>query len=61
MDAHWAGDAPRYPAAKTLVVSFPGVDINSVITYTINRKVKNRPFFSKSCRMADETWTPSIV
>jgi len=46
MDAHWAGDAPRYPAAKTLVVSFPGVDINSVITYTINRKVKNRPFFS---------------
>jgi transglutaminase-like putative cysteine protease len=46
MDALWAGDAPRYPAAKTLVVSFPGVDINSVITYTVIRDIKNRPFFS---------------
>jgi transglutaminase-like putative cysteine protease len=46
MDARWAGDAPRYPAAKTLVISFPGVDINSVITYTLIRKIRNRPFFS---------------
>jgi len=46
MDAPWAGDAPRYPAAKTLVVSFPGVDIDSIISYTIIREIKHRPFFS---------------
>jgi len=46
MDAHWAGDAPRYPPAKTLVVSFPGVDVDSIIHYTMIRKIKNRPFFS---------------
>ena len=46
MDASWAGDAPRYPASKTLVVSFPGVDINSIINYTLIRKIKYRPFFS---------------
>jgi len=46
MDAPWAGDAPRYPAAKTLVVSFPGVDIDSVIHCSVIREIKNRPFFS---------------
>lgn len=46
MDAHWAGDAPRYPAARTLVLSFPGVDIDSIISYKMIRKIKNRPFFS---------------
>ena len=46
MDAEWVGDAPRYPAAKTMVVSFPGVEVGSIIEYTVVRKKKNRPFFS---------------
>ena len=46
MDASWAGDAPRYPAAITLVLSFPGVDIDSIISYTMIRKIKHKPFFS---------------
>lgn len=46
MDAGWVGNAPRYPAAKTLVVSLPGVEKGSIIEYTIVRKKKNRPFFS---------------
>jgi len=46
MDACWVGDAPRYPAAKILVVSLPGVEEGSTIEYTIVRKKKNRPFFS---------------
>jgi transglutaminase-like putative cysteine protease len=46
MDAAWVGNAPRYPAAKTLVISLPGVEKGSIIEYTIVRKKKNRPFFS---------------
>ncbi|KPA11712.1 Transglutaminase-like domain protein [Candidatus Magnetomorum sp. HK-1] len=46
MDAIWAGDAPRYPAAKTLVVSFPGVDVGSIISYTLVKEIKYQPFFS---------------
>jgi len=46
MDAVWAGDAPGYTAAKTLVVSFPGVDIGSIITYKLIRDVTYQPFFS---------------
>jgi len=46
MDAGWVASAPRYPAGKILVVSLPGVDIDSEITYTIERTCRNRPFFS---------------
>ncbi|MCX7846923.1 MAG: DUF3857 domain-containing protein [bacterium] len=46
MDAEWVGSAPRYPAGKILVVSFPAVDRDSEITYTIRRSCFNRPFFS---------------
>jgi len=46
MDAGWVGSAPRYSAAKTLVVSLPGVDVGSVVEYTIIYKMKDRPFFS---------------
>ena len=46
MDSPWAGDAPRYPMAKTLVVSFPGVDVGSIISYTLIREIKYQPFFS---------------
>ena len=46
MDAVWVGDAPRYPAARTMVVSLPGVEVGSIVEYTIIRKKKGRPFFS---------------
>ncbi|MGM0611752.1 MAG: DUF3857 domain-containing protein, partial [Thermodesulfobacteriota bacterium] len=46
MDAGWAGNAPRYPAEKTLVVSFPGVEIGSVLEYTIFRNKIRQPCFS---------------
>lgn len=45
LDAGWAGSAPRYPAGKTLVASFPGVEEGSLITYSYKRIKKNRPFF----------------
>ncbi|HOP47635.1 MAG TPA: DUF3857 domain-containing protein, partial [Desulfobacteraceae bacterium] len=46
MDAEWAGDAPRYPPSRVLVVNLPGVRTGSTIEYTIMRVKKNRPFFS---------------
>ena len=46
MDAGWVGAAPRYPAAKTLVASLPGVEVGSVIEYRIKRTCRNRPFFA---------------
>jgi len=46
LDAAWVGAAPRYPAAKTMVVSLPGVEVGSVIEYRITRTKRNRPFFA---------------
>lgn len=46
MDANWVGSAPRYPPERTLVVSLPGVEVGSVITYEIQRRVNGKPFFS---------------
>lgn len=46
MDAAWVASAPRYPAARTLVASLPGVDVGSEIRYTIVRHRRDRPFFS---------------
>jgi len=46
MDAGWVASAPRYPAGKILVVSLPGVDIDSEVSYQIERTCRNRPFFS---------------
>lgn len=46
MDASWAGGAPRYPAAKTMVVSLPGVEVGSLIDLTITHRKKNQHFFS---------------
>lgn len=48
MDAGWVASAPRYPAAKTLVASLPGVEIGSVIEYEYERIKKDRPFFADS-------------
>lgn len=46
MDAPWAGKAPRYPAGKIKVVNLPGVEIGSIIEYTITRVYRDQPFFS---------------
>lgn len=46
MDASWVASAPRYPAGKTLVVSFPGVETGSIIEYRLLIEKKDRPFFS---------------
>ncbi len=46
MDAAWVGAAPRYPAAKTMVVSLPGVDVGSVIDYEVVYENRGFPFFA---------------
>jgi hypothetical protein len=46
MDATWAGAAPRYPAAKTLVVNLPGVETGSVISVTTRSTQTNACFYS---------------
>lgn len=46
MDAPWVGEAPRYPVAKTLVANLPGVAVGSVLEYTVERRMQDRPFFS---------------
>ena len=46
MDAAWAGAAPRYPAAKTLVVTLPGVETGSVISVTTRFTQTNACFYS---------------
>ncbi len=46
MDAAWAGSAPRYPAAKTMVVSLPAVEIGSIIEYETLTEHTRHPFFS---------------
>lgn len=46
MDASWVAAAPRYPAAKTLVVSLPGVEVGGTVEYEIERTTWEKPFFS---------------
>lgn len=46
MDASWVGAAPRYPAAKIMVVSLPNVEPGSVIEYETLKTYRQRPFFS---------------
>ena len=48
MDAAWTASAPRYPAAKTLVVSLPGVQEGSVIETVVRRKSWDQPWFAGS-------------
>ena len=35
MDQSWVASAPRYPAGKRLVATFPNVQIGSVVSYKI--------------------------
>ena len=46
MDAGWAGGAPRYAPAKTLVVSLPGVETGSVITAVTCFRQRDGYFYS---------------
>ena len=46
MDVEWVSSAPRYPAAKQLMVNLPNVDVGSIIEYEIVRVRHDRPFFS---------------
>jgi len=46
LDAPWAASAPRYPAAKTLVVSLPGVEVGSIVTTSFRVTQRDAPFFS---------------
>ncbi len=46
MDESWVGSAPRYPAGKMMVISLPGVQIGSVIEYTVRSTSENRIPFS---------------
>lgn len=43
LDAGWVASAPRYPAAKRLVVNLPAVEIGSVIRVTTVQTVTNAP------------------
>ncbi len=46
MDAPWVGGAPRYPPARTLVVSLPGVETGSVISVATRSVRREAPFFA---------------
>jgi hypothetical protein len=46
MDAPGAGNAPRYPGGKIVVVNLPGVEVGSTIQYASVTVRKNRPFFA---------------
>ena len=45
LDADWVASAPRYPGAKTLVVSLPGVEVGATVAYAIKTSVKDQPMF----------------
>ena len=51
-DAAWVASAPRYPGAKTLVVSLPGVEIGALVEYAVKRRIKDQPMFSSSYAVA---------
>jgi len=63
MDSSWVGGAPRYPPSRMLVVSLPGVEEGSLITYQIERKVFGKPFFSiiKTFQGDDPVDSASII
>jgi hypothetical protein len=46
MDAPWVGEAPRYPAAKTLVAGLPGVEPGSVVDYIVEQRVQQADCFA---------------
>lgn len=57
MDADWVAAAPRYPPARTLVVSLPGVEIGSILEYACEVTQRGMPLFS--CRQTFRTDSPA--
>ena len=51
MDQGWVASAPRYPAAKTMVVSLPGVETGSVIRTSYRVIHRDKPFFNFSATL----------
>lgn len=54
MDAPWVGGAPRYPAARRLVVSLPGVEIGCEIETAVRIVQRDEPFFSLQAALRGE-------
>lgn len=54
LDASWVAAAPRYPGAKTLVVSLPGVEIGATIDYVLEHDYSQRPMFTWQQAFATE-------
>lgn len=52
LDAGWVASAPRYPGAKTLVVSLPGVEVGSVIEYSVKQTAKDQLLFNSGYTFA---------
>lgn len=50
MDQGWVASAPRYPEGKLLVVSFPGLEVGSVIDYTVRHRRFGGPFHAYTKR-----------
>ncbi len=59
LDAPWAAAAKRYPAGKILTAAFPGVEPGSTVTYTVTRKVKDKPYFY--AEMHSRTTEPALL
>ena len=59
LDAPWAAAAKRYPAGKILTAAFPGVEPGSTVTYTVTRKVKDKPYFY--AEMPARTTEPALL
>ena len=59
LDAPWAAAAKRYPAGKILTAAFPGVEPGSTVTYTVTRKVKDKPYFY--AEMPSRTTEPALL
>ena len=59
LDAPWASAAKRYPAGKILTAAFPGVEPGSTVTYTVTRKVKDKPYFY--AEMHSRTTEPALL
>jgi len=53
MDADWVAAAPRYPAARILVISLPGVEVGSRIEFDVVREYRDRPFVAGSLSFQD--------
>ncbi len=61
LDAGWVASAPRYPAAKTMVVSLPGVEAGSLIEYAVKHTYDKHPLFSWATAFASSDRVDDLV